>query len=68
MKRKEVWKFVVQTLISVLTALGAAFGLTSCRWFAICWRQTAAAVGGNKIWCLPSLWWQGGGRFFGSYP
>ena len=23
MKRKEIWKFVVQTLISVLTALGA---------------------------------------------
>lgn len=31
MKRKEIWKFVVQTLISVLTAFGAAFGFTSCR-------------------------------------
>lgn len=31
MKCKEIWKFVVQTLVSVLTALGAAFGLTSCR-------------------------------------
>ncbi len=27
---KEVWRIVVQTLITILTALGTALGVTSC--------------------------------------
>jgi len=30
MKKKEVWKFVIQTIISVLTAIATALGATSC--------------------------------------
>ena len=30
MKKKEIWKFVVQTLISILTAIATALGATSC--------------------------------------
>ena len=30
MKKKEVWKFVIQTIISVLTAIATAIGATSC--------------------------------------
>ena len=28
--KKDVWKFVIQVLISILTALAAALGTTSC--------------------------------------
>lgn len=28
--KKEVWKNIIQFLITVLTALGTAFGVTSC--------------------------------------
>lgn len=28
--KKEVWRIVVQTLITILTALGTALGVTSC--------------------------------------
>ncbi|MDO4165538.1 MAG: smalltalk protein [Bacteroides sp.] len=27
---KETWKFVVQTLIAILTAIGTTLGVTSC--------------------------------------
>ena len=30
MKNKEVWKFVIQTDISVLSAIATALGVTSC--------------------------------------
>jgi hypothetical protein len=30
MKKKEIWKFVIQTIISVLTAIATALGATSC--------------------------------------
>jgi hypothetical protein len=30
MKKKEVWKFVVQTMISILSAVLTALGATSC--------------------------------------
>lgn len=30
MKKKEVWKFVIQTIISVLTAVATALGASSC--------------------------------------
>ena len=30
MKKKEVWKFVIQTIISVLTAIATALGASSC--------------------------------------
>ena len=30
MSKKEIWKFVVQTLIAILTAIGTTFGVTSC--------------------------------------
>ena len=28
--KKDIWKFVIQVLISILTALAAALGTTSC--------------------------------------
>ena len=30
MKNKEVWKFVIQTTISILSAIATALGVTSC--------------------------------------
>ena len=30
MKKKEIWKFVIETIISVLTAIATALGATSC--------------------------------------
>ena len=30
MTKKETWKFVLQLLLSVLSAVGAAFGVSSC--------------------------------------
>ena len=30
MEKKEFWKFVVQTLLAVLTAIATALGVTSC--------------------------------------
>ena len=29
-KNKEVWKFVIQVGISILSAIGTALGVTSC--------------------------------------
>ena len=30
MSKKEIWKFVVQSLLAILTALGTALGVSSC--------------------------------------
>ena len=30
MTKKETWKFLIQTLITILTAVGATLGVTSC--------------------------------------
>ena len=30
MKKKEIWRFVIQTAISVLTAIATALGASSC--------------------------------------
>ena len=30
MKKKDLWKFLIQTLISVLTAIATALGASSC--------------------------------------
>ena len=30
MKKKEFWKFVIQTTISILSAIATALGVTSC--------------------------------------
>lgn len=30
MDKKNVWKMVIQTLISILTAIGTTLGITSC--------------------------------------
>ena len=30
MDKKGIWKMVIQTLISILTAIGTTLGLTSC--------------------------------------
>ena len=30
LKNKEFWKFVIQTLIAILTAIGTTLGVTSC--------------------------------------
>ena len=29
MSKKETWKFIIQTIISILTAIGTALGVTS---------------------------------------
>ena len=29
-EKKEVWKFVIQTAISILSAIATALGVTSC--------------------------------------
>lgn len=29
-KNKEVWKIVIQTIITILTAIGTSLGITSC--------------------------------------
>ncbi|MBR1901677.1 MAG: smalltalk protein [Bacteroidaceae bacterium] len=28
--RKDTWKFVIQTILAVLTAIATSFGVTSC--------------------------------------
>ena len=28
--KKDVWKFVIQTVIAILTAIGTTLGVTSC--------------------------------------
>ena len=28
--KKETWKFVIQTILAVLTAIATSFGVTSC--------------------------------------
>jgi len=28
--KKETWKFVIQTILAVLTAIATSFGITSC--------------------------------------
>ena len=30
MSKKEIWKFIVQTLIAILTGIGTTLGVTSC--------------------------------------
>lgn len=30
MKKKETWKFILQTLVAILTAIGTTLGVTSC--------------------------------------
>ena len=30
MKKKDFWKFVIQTTISILSAIATALGVTSC--------------------------------------
>ena len=30
MDKKSIWKMVIQTLISILSAIGTTLGLTSC--------------------------------------
>ena len=30
MDKREIWKIVIQTLITVLTAIGTSLGVTSC--------------------------------------
>ena len=30
MDKKNIWKMVIQTLISILTAIGTTLGITSC--------------------------------------
>lgn len=30
MSKKEIWKFIINLIMSCLTAAGTAFGLTSC--------------------------------------
>ena len=29
-KKKEIWKIVIQTLITILTSIGTALGVVSC--------------------------------------
>ncbi len=30
MKGKELWRFIIQTAIAILTAIGTSLGVTSC--------------------------------------
>ena len=30
MEKRDIWKLVIQTLITILTAIGTTFGVTSC--------------------------------------
>ncbi|MBR5803363.1 MAG: smalltalk protein [Bacteroidaceae bacterium] len=30
MEKKEIWKIVIQTIITVLTAIGTSLGMLSC--------------------------------------
>ena len=45
MKKKETWKFILQTLLSVLSAIATAFGVASCR----------AQEQGGRAFFLPRL-------------
>jgi hypothetical protein len=31
--KKETWKFIIQTIIAILTAIATTFGVTSCMRF-----------------------------------
>ena len=41
MTKKETWKFILQTLLSVLSAIATAFGVSSC----IAWRARMVILG-----------------------
>jgi hypothetical protein len=30
MKKKETWKFIIQTILAILTAIATSLGVTSC--------------------------------------
>ena len=30
MTKKKIWKMVIQTLVTILTAIGASLGISSC--------------------------------------
>ncbi len=30
MSKKEIWKMVIQTLVTILTAIGASLGVSNC--------------------------------------
>ncbi len=30
MSKKEIWKFIIQTLMAILTAIATSLGVTSC--------------------------------------
>ncbi len=40
-KKRQVWRFIIQTAISILTAIATALGVTSCM-AAVQSRQTTA--------------------------
>ena len=31
-KKKNIWGIIIQTLITILTAIGTSLGVTSCMW------------------------------------
>ena len=30
MKKKNIWRIIIQTLVTILTAIGTSLGVTSC--------------------------------------
>ena len=42
MKKKETWKFILQTLLSVLSAIATAFGVASCIGSPSAWPAASA--------------------------
>ena len=32
MDKKNIWKVILQTLVTILTAIGTTLGITSCMW------------------------------------
>ena len=35
MEKREIWKIVIQTFITVLTAIGTSLGMLSCMWLQV---------------------------------
>ena len=41
MEKRELWKIVIQTLITILTAIGTSLGVVSCMWKSYEWWVTS---------------------------
>ena len=49
--KKETWKFIIQTIVAILTAIATSLGVTSC----MNWKLKAASERAKSQACLDYL-------------